>query len=133
MPKEPARTRPISLVQARQYLSKAEEFLSSARDDLAASRRTAATSLAVHAGICASDAVAGARLGKRSAGEGHSEALTLLHLSGEDGIELARILARLVALKPKAEYDSSDIALTTARQAVDWAQRCVNIARKVLS
>lgn len=118
---------------ARQYLAKAEEFLASARDDLAASRMTAATSLAVHAGICASDAVAGTRLGKRSAGDGHNEALTLLRLSGEDGIELARILARLIALKPKAEYDPTDIPPATARQAVDWAHRCVNIARKVLS
>lgn len=94
---------------------------------------TAATSLAVHAGISASDAVAGARLGKRSAGDGHNEALTLLRLSGEDGIELARILARLIALKPKAEYDPSYIPSATARQAVEWAHRCVNIARKVLT
>lgn len=71
MPKEPARTRSVSLFEARQYLAKAEEFLASARDDLATSRMIAATSLAVHAGICVSDAVTGARIGKRSAGEGH--------------------------------------------------------------
>lgn len=132
MPKEPARTRPVSLFEARQYLAKAEEFLASARDDLAPSRMVAATSLAGHAGICASDAVTGARIGKRSAGEGHGEALNLLRLSGEDGIELARTLARLIALKPKAEYDRSDISPTTASQAVGWADRCVAIARKVL-
>jgi hypothetical protein len=99
---------------------------------LATSRMIAATSLAVHAGICASDAVTGARIGKRSAGEGHGEALNLLRLSGEDGVDLARILARLIALKPKAEYDPGDIPPATARQAVDWAHRCVAIARKVL-
>ena len=94
---------------------------------------TAAINLAFHAGICTSDAVAGARLGKRSAGDRHNEALTLLRLPREDGIELARILARLIALKPKAEYNPSDIPPATARQAVDWAHRCENISRKVLT
>ncbi len=93
----------------------------------------AATSSAVHAAINASDLVSGIRSGQRSASEAHSKAVELLKASGDDGVALAKDLSRLVALKPKAEYDPSDIAPGTVRQAVEWAGRCVEIARRVLA
>ncbi len=133
MPKQPSRTKPVTIAQAKQYLDKAEEFLASANDDLGQSRMIAATSSAVHAAINASDVVSGIRSGQRSAGESHGQALELLKKSGADGVALAKDLARLVALKPKAEYDPSDIAPGTARQAVEQAGRCVEIARRVLA
>ena len=133
MPKQPSRTKPVTIAQAKQYLGKAEEFLASAKDDLTQSRMIAATSSAVHAAINASDVVTGVRSGQRSASETHSKAVELLKASGDDGVALAKDLSRLVALKPKAEYDPSDIAPGTARQAVEWAGRCVEIARRVLA
>jgi hypothetical protein len=93
----------------------------------------AATSSAVHAAISAADAVIAVRSGQRSAGEAHSQAIELLRASGPDGVELAKELSRLVGLEPKAEYDPSDIAPGTARQAVERARRCVDIARRVLA
>lgn len=120
------------MAQAKQYLGKAEEFLASARDDLTQGRMIAATSSAVHAAINAGDVVTGIRTGKRSAGDEHIQAMEMLRASGQDGVELAKDLGRLVALKPKAEYDPADIALGTARQAVERAGRCVGIARRVL-
>ena len=133
MPKQPSRTKPVTIAQAKQYLDKAEEFLASAKDDLGQRRMIAATSSAVHAAINASDVVSGIRSGQRSAGESHGHALELLKKSGADGVALAKDLSRLVALKPKAEYDPADIAPGTARQAVEWADRCVEIALRVLA
>jgi HEPN domain-containing protein len=133
LPKQPPRTKPVTIAQAKQYLDKAEEFLASAKDDLGQRRMIAATSSAVHAAINASDVVSGIRSGQRSAGESHGQVLELLKKSGADGVALAKDLSRLVALKPKAEYDPSDIAPGTARQAVEWAGRCVEIARRVLA
>jgi len=133
LPRQPPRTKPVTITQAKQYLGKAEEFLASAKDDLKQGRMIAATSSAVHAAINASDVVSGVRSGQRSSGESHGQAMELLKTSGADGVALAKDFARLVALKPKAEYDPSDIAPATARQAVERAGRCVAIARRVLA
>ena len=65
----PGRTEPVSAAQVRSYAAKAEEFAEAAASDLAAGRDIAATSVAIHAGINSADAVCGARLGQRSAGE----------------------------------------------------------------
>ena len=61
MPKQP-RTKPVSAAQVRSYAAKAAEFAEAAASDLAAGRNIAATSLAIHAGINAADAVCGARV-----------------------------------------------------------------------
>jgi len=63
----------------------------------------------------------------------HSQAVELLRASGPDGMASAGVLARLVALKPRADHDPTDIGLGTARQAVEWAARCVKIASRVLA
>ena len=67
VPRE-SRTRRVTPAQARSYLGKAEEFLVAARQSLDAGYTLAATSLAVHAGISAGDAICGARTGRRAAG-----------------------------------------------------------------
>ena len=54
------RTRPVSAAQIRAYAGKAQEFAAAAISELAAGRFIAASSLAVHAGINAADAVCGA-------------------------------------------------------------------------
>lgn len=72
------RTKTVSAAQVRSYSAKAQEFSEAAASDLGAGRNIAATSLAIHAGINAADAVCGARLGVRAAGEGHDQVLALL-------------------------------------------------------
>ena len=57
----PGRSRPVSAAQVRAYAAKAQEFAEAAASDLEAGRYIAATSLAIHAGINAADAVCGAR------------------------------------------------------------------------
>ena len=93
----------MSAAQVRSYAAKAEEFAEAA-SDLEAGRNIAATSLAIHAGINAADAVCGARLGQRAAGEDHDQVLVLLRQAGPDGAEVERELRRLLPLKTKAEY-----------------------------
>ena len=132
MPK-PGRTRPVAAAQVRAYAAKAEEFADAAASDLEAGRNIAATSLAIHAGINSADAVCGARLGKRAAGEDHDQVLALLRQAGPDGAEVERELRRLLPLKTKAEYEPDDIAPSVAAQAVERAQRCAAVARRVAS
>ena len=128
---KPTRTKAVSTAQVRSYAAKAAEFVEAAASDLAAGRNIAATSLAIHAGINSADAVCGARLGKRAAGQDHDQVLDLLRQAGPDGAEVERELRRLLPLKTKAEYEPDDIAPAVAGKAVDRAQRCAAVARRV--
>ena len=130
MPK-PMRTKPVSGAQVRAYAGKAEEYADAAASELEAGRYIAATSLAIHAGINAADAVCGARLGERAAGEDHDQVLTLLRQAGPDGTKVEKELRRLLPLKTKAEYEPDDVAPGVATKALERAQRCVAVARTV--
>ncbi len=130
MPK-PMRTKPVSGAQVRAYAGKAEEYADAAASEIEAGRYIAATSLAIHAGINAADAVCGARLGERAAGEDHDQVLTLLRQAGPDGTKVEKELRRLLPLKSKTEYEPDDVAAGVAIKAVERAQRCVVVARSV--
>jgi len=130
MPK-PMRTKPVSGAQVRAYAGKAEEYADAAASEIEAGRYIAATSLAIHAGINAADAVCGARLGERAAGEDHDQVLTLLRQAGPDGTKVEKELRRLLPLKTKAEYEPDDVAPGVAIKALERAQRCVAVARTV--
>lgn len=128
-----AKSRPVTMLQVHEYLAKSEEFLLAATSELESERSIAATSLAIHAGINAADAVCGARLGKRAAGQDHRGTVRLLRSeAGEDGTLLARDLQRLLPLKTKTEYEPDDIPLSKAASAVEWAKRCVDVAHRVV-
>lgn len=127
----PIRTKPVSKAQVRAYAGKAEEYADAAANEVASGRYIAATSLAIHAGINAADAVCGARLGERAAGEDHDQVLTLLRQAGPDGTKVEKELRRLLPLKTKAEYEPDDIAPGIATKAVERARRCVAVARSV--
>ncbi len=130
MPK-PLRTRVVSSAHVRSYVGKAEEYADAASDEVGAGRYIAATSLAIHAAINAADAVCGARLGHRAAGEDHDQVLVLLRQAGPDGATLERELRRLLPLKTRAEYEPDDVAPSVATKAVERARRCVALARIV--
>lgn len=125
------RTRPVSSVQVRSYAGKAEEYVDAATSELEAGRYIAATSLAIHAGINAADAVCGARLGQRAAGEDHDQVLALLRQAGPDGAKVEKELRRLLPLKTKAEYEPDDVAPSVVHKAFERAHRCVAVARAV--
>lgn len=127
----PKRTRPVTATQVRSYASKAQEYAEAATSELESKRYIAATSLAIHAAINAADAVSGARIGQRAAGEDHDQVLALLKQAGPDGANVAKDLRRLLPLKTKAEYEPDAVAPGIAAKAVERAQRCVAIARAV--
>lgn len=132
MPKQ-MRTKAVSAVQVAAYLDKAEEFAESAASELGAGRYIASISLAIHAAINAADAVCGARLGRRAAGQSHDDALLLLQQAGPDGVALEKDLRRLLPLKTRAEYEPGAIAEGVAAKAVERGRRCVSIAHTVAS
>lgn len=129
---EKIKMRPVTMIQVREYLAKAEEFLLAATSELEAERSISATSLAIHAGINAADVVCGARRKERAAGQDHREVITLLRRSGDDGSLLAKDLQRLLPLKTATEYEPDDVPLPAATRAVERAKRCVDIARRVV-
>jgi hypothetical protein len=53
------RARPVTATQVRAYAAKAEQFAAAAADAVEAGHPIAGTSLAIHAGINAADAVGG--------------------------------------------------------------------------
>ena len=127
----PTRTKPVSSAQVRAHAGKADEFADAAASEVLAGRYIAATSLAIHAGINAADAVCGARLGERAAGEDHDQVLSLLRQAGPDGAKVEKELRRLLPLKTKAEYEPDDVAPRVATQAIERAERCAQVARAV--
>ena len=84
-----------------------------------AERYIAAIGLAIHSAINAADAVCGAWLGKRAAGEAHDQALVLLRQAGHDGSTVEKELRRLLPLKAKTEYEPDDIATGVATRAAE--------------
>ena len=55
----------------------------------------------------------------------------MLRQAGPDGAEVERELRRLLRLKTKAEYEPDDIAPSVAVKAVERAQRCAAVAKRV--
>jgi hypothetical protein len=80
----------VSAAQVRACSAEADEFAEAAASDLHAGRNIAATSLAIHGGINSADAVCGARLGHRAAGDDQDQVLDLLRQAGTDGAEIER-------------------------------------------
>jgi hypothetical protein len=124
-------TRSASISDARAYLVKSQEFLRASIDSLNLDNRIAATGNAVHAGICATDAIAAARGGTVWKGEHSQAAIHLERAAGIEGRQAARHLRRLLPLKNKAEYEPQPVSPNEAA-AVETARRVVAIAEQVL-
>ena len=110
MPSE-IRTRPVTSAHVAYLSRKAEEFLAAARQSLEAGYSLAATSLAVHAGISASDAICGALIGERAAGATTVTAVALLGRAGAKAMTSARVTHATGALKNRPST-----SLTTCRR-----------------
>ena len=57
--------------------------------------------------------------------------LALLGQAGKDGADIESDLRRLLPLKTKAEYEPDEVALSVAAKAVERAQRCTLVSRRV--
>lgn len=131
MPRQ-GRTSPCTQEDARTRLRQAESFIEVAEltlgTDSTGGYPQVAASLAVLAGIAASDAACCARLGQRSRSQDHRQAIALLASIPDASQSMAQDLRRLLAIKDGAHY-SSVITAPEAEAAVRRARRLYESAR----
>ena len=97
---------------ARSYLKKAEEYLASAEANLQAGRYTVAAGDAIHAGICAKDAIVTELTGTTAKGKDHALA--------------AKELRQALGQRPEAaSTEKAEALLRRARSLVELALRIV--------
>lgn len=133
-PRATARTQRCDLAQARLRLDHARSFLTVAElvgtdpDEVANPSVTA--SLAVLAGIAASDAACCAVLRMRARGQDHQQAAELLESIVPGGSTMARDLRRLLTVKDDAHYGLLDVSAQKATAALRQAKRLFEAAEQ---
>jgi hypothetical protein len=113
------------LTQARRFLDAAELVATELGD---AGNTSVAASLAVLAGIAASDAACCARLGRRARSQDHHDAEALLGEIVPGGREAAKRLRRLLDLKDTAHYGVIYVSGTDLRSALRQAAALLKFA-----
>jgi hypothetical protein len=91
-----------------------------------------AASLAVLAGIAASDAVCCNALGRRPRGQDHAEALRLLATIPHTGAAMAKLLAKLLASKDSAHHGTAFISMPDTTRLLRSAAQLIDHARNAL-
>jgi hypothetical protein len=130
------RTQRCSPAQAQTRLDHARKFLEVA--ELVASEgdsmeySSAGASLAVLAGIAASDAACCKALGRRSRGQDHREAVDLIAQIEPGGKQAGKALRRLIDLKDEAQYGLFDIGGQDLRAVRRQARALLKFAEEVL-
>lgn len=118
------------LTQARKFLEVAK-LVQEAEGDLPSSASVAA-SLAVLAGIAASDAACFAALGRRSRGQSHHSAEMLLQQIVPEGTKAAQALSRLIDLKDAAHYGLINLTPPKLKNALRDATQLIDFAAQLL-
>lgn len=114
------------LMHAMKFLEVAE-MVATDGDAIPASASVAA-SLAVLAGIAASDAACCVGLGRRSRGRDHREAVALVQQVSPGGVEAAKHLDRLLVIKDTAHYGVIHVSGPELKSALRNAQALVKLA-----
>lgn len=137
---KPSRVRPCDASQAAQRMARAREFLEVAElvvdekdEDASFVYASSAASLAVLAGIAASDAACCKALQERSRSENHRDAEQLLAQISPGGKEAAGDLRELLNLKDKAQYGFLKMTVPEVRKVMRRANRLVDFAAQALS
>ena len=137
-PRREDRTEPGGRAEATARLAQARKFLEVAKlveeaeGDIPSSASVAA-SLAVLAGIAASDAACFAALGRRSRGQNHHAAEALLKQIAPGGSKAAQSFARLIDLKDTAHYGILTVTGTKLKNAMRDAGTVATFAAEVLN
>ncbi|MFM8857100.1 MAG: hypothetical protein ACKOI2_07825 [Actinomycetota bacterium] len=122
--------------EARIRLQQAESFLfvasATLNEDNDLATPGVAAALAVLAGIAASDAACCARLGERSRGQDHRQAVQLLEKVSPNGANMAKALRELLAIKDDSHYGSSLVSLSKAKLMVRRAKELIDSARFIV-
>jgi len=136
MARAKTRTQPCDRSGALTRLAQAESFLDAAEliinDDHDDATPSVAASLAVLAGIAASDAACCGRLGVRARGQSHTEAIELLAAVQPNGPAMAKDLQRLLNRKDNSQYGLAFVSAGEAGRMVGWAKRLLRHARRTV-
>ena len=114
------------LAHAQKFFDAAELIATDVTDEEA--NASVAASLAVLAGIAASDAACCTRLGRRSRSQDHHDAERLLTEIVPKGRDAAKDLRRLLDLKDAAQYGVIHVSATELRSALRRARTLVLFA-----
>ena len=120
---------------ARSFLRKAEEYLASAEANLTAERYTVAAGDAIHAGICAKDAIVTELTGTTTKGKDHALAAKELRQALGQRPEAAAVekaMRELVSSKAAVEYGVTLIPATKAEALVRRARSLVELAVRIV-
>jgi hypothetical protein len=130
------RTAPCDRRDAEARLAQAKKFIELA--DVVATERNepaaadGAASLAILAGIAASDAACCVVLGRRSRGQNHADAELLLRDILPNGADAAKALRRLLSLKDKANYGIESVSGKDLDSILKQAKSLIAFADDVL-
>ncbi|HNZ29965.1 MAG TPA: HEPN domain-containing protein [Candidatus Goldiibacteriota bacterium] len=114
------------------FLEKAEQFLTAAKQMHESDNFNASAANSVHACISAADALCAWHLGKRAAGEKHSDAVNLVKSikNTEEFLNNGARFSRALAVKSLAEYEArlvfkkdSESVLSAAGKFLEFAVR----------
>lgn len=133
-PRSISRMQPCGEAEALVRLAHAHKFLEVAdliadADD--ADYASASAALAVLAGIAASDAACCRALGRRSRGQDHREAASLVARVQPDGRRAANSLRRLLDMKDEAHYGFFDVSGQHLQTALRQARALVRFAEVI--
>lgn len=116
---------------ARSFLLKARQYLESARDNIDLERATPAAGDAIHAGICAKDAIVTLLTGQTAKAKDHAKAPGELRRAlgaHPDAAAAERALRELISMKAEVEYGTALVTLAKAEPLVRRAATLVEIA-----
>ncbi len=120
------------LEHARRFLEVAELAATDHKADGSLEYGNAAATLAVLAGIAATDAACCKALGQRSRAEDRHDAEQLIELVTPGGSQAAGDLRRLIALKNDAQYGFYNVGRQQLTSALRQARKLVDFAATVL-
>lgn len=119
------------LQHARSFYEVAVVASSESGDDL--EYASAAASLAGLAGIAATDAACCKKLGQRSRGQDHQQAVALVERIEPGGKQAAAQLRRLLSLKDQAHYGLIHVGGGDLKKALQHAKKLVQFADDTLA
>lgn len=129
------RTRDVTKSLYTNFLKKAEECFHAAKTSCTTQEWNAATINAIHCCIAACDTMCVYFLGKRHAGENHSDAISLFKTikTGDEEINTnANRILRILRIKNVAEYEERLIYKSEAEKILKDCERFLEYVRKIL-
>jgi hypothetical protein len=120
------------MARAREFLEVAELIVDEKDQDASFVYASSAASLAVLAGIAASDAASCKALQERSRSDNHRDAEQLLAQITPGGKKAAGDLRELLNLKDKAQYGFLAMSVPEVRKVMRRASQLVDFAAEVL-